>query len=323
MRTPAELKSLFEEHLATITEQAHWSGHLYQPMRYILGLGGKRIRPVLLLLAYQSLSGKDATKALNAAAAVELFHNFSLLHDDIMDNAPVRRGQPTVHEKWDENTAILSGDAMFALTFELLIRDFPGRAAALVPAYTDVSIGVCEGQMDDMVMAAEDTADIPRYLEMIRNKTAVLIGGAMSMAAICADAPAALVDQIRTYGEVIGTAFQLQDDYLDAYAEQAKFGKQVGGDILENKKTYLLLRTYEKANPEQRQELDRLLNEENPAAKIKGVMVLYQDLGIKEETKALILDYFDRAEKLATAMEHFDGFSHIQDFMGNLMQRDF
>ncbi len=324
MKSPAELKALFESHLETFNSSPQWQQPLYHPMTYILSLGGKRIRPVLLLLTYQSLSGKSADKALNAASAVEFFHNFSLLHDDIMDKAPVRRGQPTVHIKWNEDTAILSGDAMFALSFELLIRDFPDKAAELIRVFTQISVDVCEGQMEDMTMAESDGGDIPEYLEMIRKKTAVLIGGSMSLAAICAEADPELVQRIRTYGELIGTAFQLQDDFLDVYAEQAKFGKQVAGDILENKKTFLLLTAQADADEATGTELERLLNEEqDPATKIAGVRRIYEKLEVPAKTRTAIAAYFEKAEQVGRELSHFAGFEHIDAFFQALIKRDY
>ncbi|MCL4103870.1 UNVERIFIED_CONTAM: hypothetical protein GTU68_029187 [Idotea baltica] len=296
---------------------------MYTPMTYLLSQGGKRIRPVLLLLSYQSLSGKDASDALNAATAVEFFHNFSLMHDDIMDKAPVRRGKPTVHVKWDENTAILSGDAMFGLSFELLIRNFSEKASELIKVYTDVSVGVCEGQMEDMLMAEAEGGDIPAYLEMIRKKTAVLIGGSMSMGAICAGADPELVERIRVYGELIGTGFQLQDDLLDVYAEQAKFGKQVAGDILENKKTFLLLTAMADAEAGQRERLEALLKEEDPQTKIDGVKAIYAELEIAGKTRSLMATYFDKAEEVGRELSHFQGFEHIEAFFQALIKRDY
>ena len=324
MKSPAELKALFESHLETFNSSPQWQGQLYRPMTYILSLGGKRIRPVLLLLTYQSLSGKPVEKALNAASAVEFFHNFSLLHDDIMDKAPVRRGKPTVHIKWNEDTAILSGDAMFALSFEVLVRDFPEKAAELIRVFSQISVDVCEGQMEDMAMAEADGGDIPEYLEMIRKKTAVLIGGSMSLGAICAGADPELIQRIRTYGELIGTAFQLQDDYLDVYAEQAKFGKQVAGDILENKKTFLLLTARADADEVQGKELERLLNEvQDPAAKIAGVREIYEEVGVPGKTRTAIAAYFEKAAQLGKELSHFEGFEHIDTFFQALIKRDY
>jgi len=323
MKTPVELMALLEAELGLVRQERFRTGELYQPMDYILALGGKRIRPLLFVLAYQSVSGKSPEKALRASLSVELFHNFSLLHDDIMDNAPLRRGQPTVHEKWDTNTAILAGDAMFALAFEFLIADHAVQAAKLVNMFTRVSVGVCEGQMEDMLLAQQPSASIDAYIEMIRKKTAVLLGGSLALGAIAAGADAEVVDAFYAYGETAGIGFQLHDDYLDVFAGTAKTGKQVAGDILENKKTYLLLRAYEKANELQRSELDFWLtgSHENQH-KIQGVMKLYEDLGIPADTQAQIDRYFKLAETAARPLERLDGFTHVKSFVETVRQRD-
>jgi geranylgeranyl diphosphate synthase type II len=322
MQQPAALKTALEAHFTGITAGTEWQSSLYAPMAYILTLGGKRIRPMLLLLGYQAMAGRDGREALNCATAVEFFHNFSLIHDDIMDNAPMRRGKPTVHARWNTNTAILSGDAMFALAYDFLIRDFPERAAPLLREFTRVAVGVCEGQMEDMEMAGKP-AGIPQYLEMIRKKTAMLIGGSLSLGGIAAGATAHEVQQLYQLGETAGIGFQLQDDYLDAYAPADKFGKQVGGDILENKMTFLLIRCTEKADPRQRKELDRLLHaEKSPEAKVAGVMGLYHDLGIEAETLAEMNRYFAAAERLAQTFSDRPGFELITAFLKSLSQRD-
>lgn len=324
MKSPADLKNLFEGHLAKIREQDAWQGTLYAPMSYILNLGGKRVRPLVLLLAYQSLSGKAPENALNAAAAVELFHNFTLMHDDIMDKAPVRRGQETVHLKWDENVAILAGDAMFAISTDYLIRDLGAYAAPLVREFMRVALGVCEGQMEDMEMADRESASIAEYIEMIRKKTAMLIGGSMSLGAIAAGADPEAVKAMYAYGEAAGIGFQLQDDYLDVYADTPKFGKQKAGDILENKKTFLLIRALEKADPAQQKRLAYLLHEEqNDQAKISGVMALYEELEIPAETRTQISAYFQKADALGAQLKSHPGFVQIDHFFQALMQRDY
>ncbi len=322
MQQNAELKAALESHLKAIADRPDWQSGLYAPMSYILALGGKRIRPMLLLMSYQAMSGQDGARALNCATAVEFFHNFSLIHDDIMDNAPVRRGQPTVHEKWNTNTAILSGDAMFALAYEFLIADFPGQAAPLLREFTRVAVGVCEGQMEDMEMAG-NPATVPQYIEMIRKKTAMLIGGSLSIGAIAAGATAAEVQQLYALGERAGIGFQLHDDYLDVYAPADKFGKQVGGDILENKMTFLLIRCIEKADRAQRLHLDDLLfGEHSPEAKVAGVMELYEALDIRAETLAEMDKYFAEAEELATAFRQRPGYELIDGFFQSLSKRD-
>lgn len=324
MTSPLALKSSFEAHLDGIFAAPDWKGPLHEPMRYILELKGKRIRPVLLLLAYQAVSGQDPSPALNAAAAVEFFHNFSLIHDDIMDNDPIRRGKPTVHERYDVNTAILSGDAMFALTFELLVRDFPQHAPALIKEYTGISVDVCVGQMDDMLLPDTplEEVPIPRTLEMLRKKTAVLIGGSMSLGAICAGADAEVVNDLRQYGELNGLAFQLQDDYLDVYGDQQKLGKRVGTDILENKKTFLLLKAFEKADEGQRERLLALLEEGDQERKIAGVKEIYAELSIREETRSMIAAYFEKAEDLGRKLKGLPGFAPIDAYFQAMMKRD-
>ena len=324
MNHTSELKQAFEGHLVKVQQNEKWKGTLYEPMRYILSLGGKRIRPMLALLSYQAFAGQDAEKAMNLAAAVELFHNFSLMHDDIMDNAPVRRGQATVHEKWDRDTAILSGDAMFALTFEMLIQDFPEKAAPLIREFTRVSVGVCEGQMEDMEMAHDFNSGVERYVEMIRKKTAMLIGGSMSLAAIAAGAGIEDVDKAYRFGELAGIGFQFQDDLLDVYADKAKFGKQIAGDILEGKMTFLLLSAFQDANESQKSALHHLIREvDEPTAKIEGVKAIYAELQIPEKTETQINLYFDQAAALGRDLASRYALEPVTSFMGEILKREF
>lgn len=322
MQEPSELKNALESHLQAVSNKPGWDSGLYSPMAYILSLGGKRIRPMLLLMSYQALSGRSGTEALNCATAVEFFHNFSLIHDDIMDRAPMRRGKPTVHEKWDTNTAILSGDAMFALSYDFLIEDFPSHAAPLLREFTRVAVGVCEGQMEDMEMAGMP-ASVPQYIEMIRKKTAMLIGGSLSLGAIAAKASGEDVQRLYELGELAGIGFQLHDDYLDVYGEADKFGKQVGGDILENKMTFLLIRCLEKADETQRQRLQQLMyHEPSGEAKIAGVMALYDELDIRQETFAQMDRYFKAAEVILNEFKRYPGFELIEDFFHSIANRD-
>jgi geranylgeranyl diphosphate synthase type II len=322
MQQPADLKTALETHLRTFSERPDWQSGLYAPMAYILALGGKRIRPMLVLMSYQAMAGRPGAEALNCATAVEFFHNFSLIHDDIMDHAPVRRGQPTVHEKWNTNTAILSGDAMFALAYDRLIADFPERAAALLHEFTRVAVGVCEGQMEDMEMAGKP-ASVPQYIEMIRKKTAMLIGGSLSIGAIAAGAAQGDIAQLYTLGETAGIGFQLHDDNIDVYAPADNLGNHVCGDILENKMTFLLIRCLEKADPQQRQQLDHLLyHESSPEVKIAGVMDLYEALGIREETLAAMDRYFAAADQIAASLRQHPGFELIDAFFQSLSKRD-
>ena len=321
MKGPGEIKQLFEVYLHNFLQDEKWNHELYAPFHYLLALPAKRIRPVLALLAYQSVTGKDPDDAFHLGLGLELFHNFTLIHDDIMDNAPVRRGQPTVHKKWGGSTAILSGDAMFAVTTELITSRFPWVAASLVKEFSQVSVGVCEGQMEDMTLATTETVSIPQYLEMIRKKTAVLIGGSMSLAGLAGGADVEVVNRLREFGETTGLAFQLQDDLLDVYGGNS-FGKQSGGDILEGKRTFLLLKAFELASSGQAERMRYLLeNETDPSRKVSGVMTVYEELRVREETQAKIESYFVKAKSLANELSDFDGFSHIADFLLSLNQR--
>lgn len=227
---------------------------LYDPVVYIMNLGGKRVRPVLALMTTYLLGG-DYKGALPAALSLEVFHNFSLVHDDIMDEAPIRRGKPSVHAKWDVNTAILSGDVMLIAAYQLLESYDAIMFKQLVPLFTQTAREVCEGQQYDMDFEKSDLVTLEEYLDMIRLKTGVLIGAAMQMGAIISEQPQAVQHKCYDIGLNLGMAFQLQDDYLDAFADPSKFGKQVGGDILEKKKTYLYLRALEKASPGDQEQL--------------------------------------------------------------------
>lgn len=302
----AEIKAGIETHLKELSFDTRLPSHLYQPMAYLLQHQAKRVRPVLSALAYQYSGGKNMEGFLSSACALECVHNFTLMHDDIMDNAPVRRGMPTVHEKWDSNTAILSGDALFALSYPMLIQHFPQQSFELVQFFTRVVVEVCEGQMEDMDLAGAPSATIPQYLEMIRKKTAALIGGSLGIGAIAAGAAPELTRSLYLAGELMGIGFQLQDDLLDVYADKADFGKQPGGDIIENKKTYLLIRALEKADRYRKEALlNWMQHTGDPQEKIQGVTALYNELGIPEDTRAIIASYFERAEaELASLPEN-------------------
>lgn len=256
---------------------------LYKPEKYILSLGGKRIRPILALLACD-LFEKSPERALNSALCVELFHNFSLIHDDILDNAPIRRGKPTVHEKWNTNIAILSGDVMLVKAFEIL-QSYPAEEfKQLAALFSKTAIEVCEGQQMDMNFETQHDVSTEDYVQMITYKTAVLLGCSLQMGAINAGASQQDQNNIYEFGKHLGIAFQILDDVLDVYAEdQEKFGKQVGGDILSNKKTFLLLKCFELANEADTEALRMYLKPTlNPQQKIKNVMSLYDKLGVKE-----------------------------------------
>lgn len=277
---------------------------LYQPLGYMLSLGGKRLRPLLVMLGNSLFNGKPEW-ALKPAVAVEVFHNFTLIHDDIMDKAPLRRGNPTVHEKWNNDIAILSGDAMMVYAYELLIQTQLEFLPHLIPLFNRTALEVCEGQQEDMNFETRDDVSIPEYMEMIGKKTAVLLGCALEMGAITAGALE--TDRKNTYdfGKNIGISFQLRDDLLDAYAKE-DFGKQVGGDIIANKKTYLLLKAFELADADDKAKLQQLLNDKTiqPSDKVKEVKALYDKLSIPAHTEALSQQYYDKA---MVAIEAIDG----------------
>ncbi len=274
---------------------------LYDPINYTLSLGGKRIRPALLLLANDLFNGKPE-KAINAALAIEVFHNFTLVHDDIMDNAPIRRGKPTVFKKWDVNTAILSGDVMLVEAYQLLAACEASVLPELLKLFNKTAVEVCEGQQYDMLFEKAADVTIDDYLKMIELKTAVLLGASLKMGAIIAGASKSDAKHFYEFGKNIGVAFQLMDDILDVYGNPEKFGKQVGGDILANKKTYLLLKTMELANGALRKELEFCLNSKtlSPENKITRVKSIYNQLKIKEKSIDEMNHFYN------TAIAHLD-----------------
>lgn len=268
---------------------------LYEPCDYLLALGGKRLRPALLLMAYE-LFGDDVHEALPAAWAVELFHNFTLMHDDIMDAAPLRRGQLTVHTRWSPTAAILSGDVMLIYAYRFLTQTGdPTAVPDLVGTFNRVATEVCEGQQMDLNFEARADVSLPEYVRMIELKTAVLLGGALEMGAFCARAPRADAEHLYHFGRLAGISFQIQDDLLDTYGDPAKFGKQVGGDILQNKKTFLVLKTLEVAPPADRAELARWLRTDGGEAKIAAVRALFDRNGIPALVAAEQARYRDEA----------------------------
>jgi len=263
-------------------------GHLYDPIRYMLQIGGKRIRPLLTLMAADLFSIADIEEAMPAALAIELFHNFSLVHDDIMDNAPLRRGHSTVHEKWNPNIAILSGDNLLIMAYTQLAKCPASNLPALLETFNVMAAEVCEGQQLDMDFENTPTVSIGDYLHMIRLKTSVLLGTALKMGAILADADDKDAKLIYNFGVDVGIAFQLQDDILDVYGDPGQFGKQRGGDILANKKTYLLLKALEIADTATQSELnDWLADHDRPSEKIDRITAIYDDLGVRQQVEAV------------------------------------
>ncbi len=270
--------------------------NLYEPIDYILQLGGKRLRPVLVLMTAE-IFDTSYEKALDAALAIEIFHNFSLVHDDIMDDAPLRRGKQTVHEKWDINTGILSGDAMLITAYQLF-ENYDGTIfKELATLFSKTAIEVCEGQQFDMDFETRNDVTVPEYLKMIEYKTAVLVGAAMKMGAIVANTSGQDKKMIYDFGRLLGIAFQLQDDYLDAFGDPKTFGKQVGGDIIENKKTYLYLKAVENSSTTDKEQLLALFatQPKDPSAKIVATKKLFETTGAAQRTKEAIANYTKEA----------------------------
>jgi len=297
---------------------------LYDPITYIMGLGGKRLRPALLMAAGE-LFGAKKEDLIQAAAAIELFHNFTLVHDDIMDEAPLRRGEETIHQKWDLNTGILSGDAMLIKSYQLF-ESYPAEVQVqLVQLFSKTALEVCEGQQYDVEFESQQNVELAQYIKMISYKTAVLIAAALKMGAIIANASEKEQNQLYAFGLNLGIAFQIQDDYLDAFADPDKFGKQVGGDIVENKKTILVIKALEFASSDQEQELRNLLSTQSvdQDQKVATVKQLFEETGSAAFTKSEV----ERYTKIA-----FDALSELQiendkkkvlfDFAQELMVRD-
>ncbi len=276
---------------------------LYEPIAYTLTLGGKRIRPVLLLAA-TDLFGGNLDEASNAAIAIETFHNFTLLHDDLMDKSPIRRGKPTVYTKWNENIAILSGDAMNILAWRYLLKQPHPNLHKILCTFEKTSMEICEGQQYDMNFETRDDVSIKEYLEMIRLKTAVLLGGALKIGALYANADEQDIEYSYQFGIAIGLAFQLRDDMLDAYGDEKTFGKQIGTDIKDNKKTYLYLRALEKGDAAQKERLKTLFSctPDNPKEKIEEVLEIYNKLDIKKELENAVADLHRKADEKLTAI---------------------
>lgn len=298
--------------------------NLYEPITYIMDLGGKRLRPILTLLSTDVFGGNHE-EALDAALAIEIFHNFSLVHDDIMDAAPLRRGEKTVHKKWDINTGILSGDVMLINSYQYFENYPPELFKSLIKVFSKTAIEVCEGQQYDMDFEAIEDVTIPDYLKMITYKTAVLVAAALKMGAIISNASLNSQDAIYDYGINLGIAFQLQDDYLDAFGDPETFGKQVGGDIIENKKTFLYLKSIEIGTEDQINELKDLFSIKpiSPKEKIETVKEIYIQSGAAEIIKKEINNYTQHAYKLLESIEAPENKKEILKEFGNkLMSRE-
>lgn len=322
MHSVSYYQTLISEYFSTISLEKE-PKNLYDPIAYILSLGGKRMRPVLTLMAAEVFNA-DAEKAVAAATAVELFHNFSLIHDDIMDDAPLRRGNETVHEKWDVNTGILSGDAMLILAYQYFENYEPAIFLALAKLFSKTALEVCEGQQWDVDFEQRDDVTITQYLKMIEYKTAVLVGAAMKMGAIVAETTTENADLIYDFGLNLGIAFQLQDDYLDAFGDPLTFGKQVGGDIIENKKTYLYLKALAFANPEAKVQLLHLFSIQptDNKEKIHSVKRIFEETGASQATQKAIEEYTLKAFETLDKMNiEADKKEELKTFGENLMKR--
>ena len=270
--------------------------HLYEPISYTMALGGKRIRPVLVLMACEAVGG-DIEKAIMPAVGLEMYHNFTLLHDDVMDKADIRRGKPTVHVKWDANTAILSGDAMLTMATQLIARADAAVMPQVMELFNRTAMEIYEGQQYDMDFESRGDVTVEEYIAMIRLKTSVLLGCACKMGALIGGADEATAQRFYEIGENLGLAFQLQDDMLDVWGDEATFGKAIGGDIMNNKKTFLLINACQRATDDNRIELALWLNTENAsrAVKVPAVTAIYERLGLKELSEAEIAKYNDKA----------------------------
>lgn len=300
MYTPAQLQEIIENAIQNIVYPSH-PERLYQPISYIMSLGGKRIRPALVLMA-ADLFGADLEKAIPAALAIETFHNFTLIHDDIMDNAPLRRGKQSVHEKWGINNAILSGDVMMVESNKHLSMLDTAVLKDALNTFNATAQGVCEGQQLDMEFEEREFVSIEEYINMIRLKTAVLLGGAMKLGAQVAGASPADAEQLYQFGENIGIAFQLQDDILDVYGDPEKFGKQVGGDIIANKKTLLLLKLKELAGDSDLVELEKQSVNQDFDDKISNTTLLYNKYNIRELASVEMKAYSEKAFNALSAL---------------------
>lgn len=298
---------------------------LYEPIRYVLSLGGKRIRPVLMLMAY-NLYKEEVDSVLPVAVGLETYHNYTLLHDDLMDKADMRRNKPTVHKVWNENTAILSGDTMLVLAYQQMCRiDNPVLLKKVLDIFTEMALEIGEGQQYDMEFETRDDVTEEEYIEMIRLKTSVLLASALKIGALLGGASDKEACLLYDYGVQVGLAFQLQDDYLDVYGDPAVFGKKIGGDILCNKKTYMLINALLLADDRQRAELKHWIDtrEYEPQEKIQAVTALYDQIGIRELCDRKITAYFEKAGECLNALEVDDCRKQmLREFIGSLIHRN-
>lgn len=302
MKTADEILKMVNEFLDHLSYDRKPES-LYEPIKYVLSMGGKRIRPTLMLLAY-NLYKENPEDILMNACALETYHNYTLLHDDLMDNADMRRGHLTVHKKWNDNTAILSGDSMLVLAFQRMMQCDTKHLKDILDLFTVTALEIGEGQQYDMEFETRNDVKEEEYIEMIRLKTSVLLACALKIGAILADASAEDAENLYKFGEQIGLAFQLQDDYLDVYGDSKVFGKEIGGDITSNKKTYMLINAFNKANDAQREELTRWVSARDfdRNEKVDAVTRLYNEIGIDQLAQDKIAYYFAQSKKYLDAV---------------------
>lgn len=324
MYTSEQLLNMVNETISNLEYPTQPTG-LYEPIQYVLSIGGKRIRPVFTLLSAQ-LFGTDVNKVMPAAVGLETYHNYTLLHDDLMDRAEMRRGMPTVHQKWDSNTAILSGDSMLVLACKYIHTTQLPNVKEAMDVFIKTALEIGEGQQYDMNFETRTDVTQDEYIEMIRLKTSVLIACAMKMGAVLSGADANVADELYRFGEQVGLAFQLQDDLLDVYGDPKVFGKRIGGDIICNKKTFLLINAYQKANTAQKQTLERWINATDFIAeeKIAAVTDIYNQLGIKEHTVEAINCYFNQAKATLNNINLLqENKQPLWDFAAQLVNRNY
>ena len=298
---------------------------LYNPVRYVLEQGGKRIRPILMMLAYE-LYKDHPEDIILPAVGLETYHNYTLLHDDLMDNADMRRGNQTVHKKWDANTAILSGDSMLVLAYRCMQQVSDNKLRPVLETFTETALQVGEGQQYDMDFEKRNDVSEEEYIEMIRLKTSVLLACALKMGALLADAPKEDTDNLYKFGEQMGLAFQLQDDYLDVYGDPKVFGKAVGGDITSNKKTYMLINAFNRANTHQREELIRwtTAKEFDKQEKILAVTQLYNEMNIGRLAQEKIACFFEQSRGYLDAVQvPEERKAYLREFAGRMMKRKY
>ncbi|MBC8464359.1 MAG: polyprenyl synthetase family protein [Bacteroidetes bacterium] len=320
MKSIQELQIVVENELTGLSYPES-PADLYAPIDYVLTLGGKRMRPILLLLAHQ-LFDENIAHAIKPALGIEIFHNFTLLHDDIMDDAPLRRGQQTVHEKWNPNVAILSGDTMLVQAYQMIAETPANVLKKALDVFIQTATEVCEGQQYDMYFEMRDDVAISEYIKMIEYKTAVLLAGSLKIGALTGGATEDEANHLYEFGRNIGIAFQLKDDLLDVFGDQDKFGKQVGGDILANKKTYLYLKSLSDAEGAQKENLEHWFSSKEFEAteKVRAVKSIYSELHIEEQTTAQMQAYY------GVAMRHLSQISgdkrYLEQFASMLMVRE-